>query len=98
MPSTPAGEMSPVRMDDAAGRRKPKSSSARRFFLVLLLVAFLAGIFAFRNIGYWLTREDPLQKSDVIVVLSGGMPARAQESARGFSARIRARSVGQPAR
>jgi uncharacterized SAM-binding protein YcdF (DUF218 family) len=76
--------MLPARMDNAVGRRQRNSRPARWFLLALLLVPLLAAIFAFRNVGYWLIREDPLQKSDVIVVLSGGMPARAQESAQVF--------------
>ncbi len=35
----------------------------------------------FRNAGHWLVREDPLGKADVIVVLSGGLPFRAEGAA-----------------
>lgn len=35
----------------------------------------------FRNAGHWLVREDPLGKSDVIVVLSGGLPFRGESAA-----------------
>lgn len=49
-------------------------------FLALLIV----GTLLFRRAGRWLVREDPLQKSDLIVVLSGSMPARAEEAARIF--------------
>ena len=48
---------------------------------LLILVAALAG---FRNAGRWLTREDPLSSADVIFVLSGGMPYRAEEAGKVF--------------
>ena len=56
----------------------------RRFLItagigVLLLI--LAGIYAFFHAGLWLVREDPLEKSQVIVVLSGGLPDRALAAA-----------------
>lgn len=56
----------------------------RRRPWVLLLIALLVlaiGAIAFRDAGYWLVREDPLQKGDVIVVLSGGLPYRANGAA-----------------
>ena len=37
----------------------------------------LAGIYGFFHAGLWLVREDPLEKSQTIVVLSGGLPDRA---------------------
>ena len=51
------------------------------FFTLLILVAALTG---FRNTGRWLTREDPLSSADVIFVLSGRMPYRAQEAGKVF--------------
>jgi uncharacterized SAM-binding protein YcdF (DUF218 family) len=53
---------------------------ARRFFITAgigVLLFTLAGIYAFLHAGIWLVREDPLQKSQAIVVLSGGLPDRA---------------------
>lgn len=44
--------------------------------LLIVLVAVAAGSIAFRGAGRWLVREDPLNKADVIVVLSGGLPYR----------------------
>jgi len=38
-----------------------------------------------RHTGRWLVREDSLSAADVIVVLSGGMPYRAEEAARLFA-------------
>ena len=51
---------------------------------LLLLILVIAGVFAFRGIGRWLVVEDPLERSDAIVVLSGGLPYRAQEAAKLF--------------
>jgi uncharacterized SAM-binding protein YcdF (DUF218 family) len=57
----------------------------RRHFKVagaIVLVAFAAAaIIAFRAVGNWLIREDALAPSNVIVVLSGSMPARAERAA-----------------
>lgn len=53
----------------------------------LLIVAFVGlliavgAVIAFRNAGRWLIQEDPLAPADVIVVLSGGMPYRAEGAA-----------------
>jgi uncharacterized SAM-binding protein YcdF (DUF218 family) len=51
--------------------------------LVLLLLA-IAGVIVFRGIGRWLVMEDPLDRADAIVVLSGGLPFRAIEAAKIF--------------
>ena len=56
----------------------------RRFFItagISVLLFTLAGIYAFFHAGLWLVREDPLQKSQAIVVLSGGLPDRALAAA-----------------
>ena len=52
--------------------------------LALSLVLVIGGVVAFRGVGRWLVRPDPLAPADVIVVLSGTMPARAEEAARIF--------------
>jgi uncharacterized SAM-binding protein YcdF (DUF218 family) len=58
-----------------------------RFVVAAFLVVLAAaGTFAFRGLGSWLVREDPLVSADVIVVLSGSMPSRAEEAARLFRA------------
>jgi uncharacterized SAM-binding protein YcdF (DUF218 family) len=46
---------------------------------VILVLAL--SFFAVRNAGHWLIREDTLGRADVIVVLSGGLPYRAQGAA-----------------
>lgn len=51
---------------------------------LLLLILAIAGVVAFRGIGRWLVVEDPLDRSDAIVVLSGGLPYRAMEAAKIF--------------
>ncbi len=65
-----------------------QSAAARfpfRFFVAAFLVVLAAaGTFAFRELGSWLIREDSLEHADVIVVLSGSMPSRAEEAARLF--------------
>jgi len=63
--------------------------SRRRHRLKISLLAILAvllviGVVVFRNAGHWLVREDPVGKADVIVVLSGGLPFRAEGAASVF--------------
>ena len=52
-----------------------------RAVLVLLALLMVLAFFALRNAGYWLTQQDPLEHADVIVVLSGSLPFRAQGGA-----------------
>jgi len=52
--------------------------------LVVLLALVSVGVFAFRSAGRWLIREDALRPAGAIVVLSGGMPYRAEEAAHIF--------------
>ncbi|MGD1210275.1 MAG: YdcF family protein [Candidatus Acidiferrales bacterium] len=65
---------------------EPRSSRRRRqiILLVVVLALCVAAVVAFRGVGRWLVREDPLAKADIIVVLSGAMPARAEEAAEIF--------------
>ena len=61
-------------------------SSRRRRRLGISVLAILAlllviGAAVFRNAGRWLVREDPLGKADVIAVLSGNLPFRAEGAA-----------------
>jgi uncharacterized SAM-binding protein YcdF (DUF218 family) len=60
--------------------RSVRSLLVRRFLFAIgigVLPLMLAGIYAFFHAGLWLVREDPLEKSQAIVVLSGGLPLRA---------------------
>ena len=51
-------------------------------WLSFLLLSLILGVLLFLNLGRWLDREDPLQKSAAIAVLSGRMPDRALEAAK----------------
>jgi uncharacterized SAM-binding protein YcdF (DUF218 family) len=51
---------------------------------LILLALFVAATLAFRGLGNWLVREDPLMHADVLVVLSGGLPYRAEAAAHYF--------------
>ena len=65
--------------DTSAKSVARRRGALRWTLLVILLLAI--GTVAFRDAGYWLVREDPLGKAEVIVVLSGGMPYRANGAA-----------------
>ncbi len=55
--------------------RAERTLPVRRFLFAIgigVLLLLVAGIYAFFHAGLWLVREDPLQKSQAIVVLSGG--------------------------
>jgi uncharacterized SAM-binding protein YcdF (DUF218 family) len=56
----------------------------RRIFVLAILLLVVVGVVVFRNVGHWLVREDALSKADVIVVLSGGLPYRAEGAAGDF--------------
>lgn len=61
----------------------PIRKHPRRTVLALILIVALVAVALFaRNAGRWLVCEDPLAKADVIVVLSGSMPYRAEEAAK----------------
>lgn len=60
-----------------------KAAKVKLLFLLALLI-LIAGPAGFRNLGRWLIREDPLSPADIIFVLSGGMPPRAEEAATVF--------------
>ncbi|MGB2621992.1 MAG: YdcF family protein [Candidatus Acidiferrum sp.] len=64
--------------DIIPSRRRP----ACRIALGLLGAALLVAVLFFLFVGRWLVVEDPLQKAQAIVVLSGRMPIRAMEAAK----------------
>lgn len=75
------------RLDTSSAITIEARSSRHRRRIILLVVALAlcaAAVVAFRGVGRWLVREDPLAHADVIVVLSGTMPARAEEAAQIF--------------
>ncbi len=49
---------------------------------IILFLAIAASVVVFLNVGRWLVIEDPLEKANAIVVLSGRIPMRALEAAR----------------
>jgi uncharacterized SAM-binding protein YcdF (DUF218 family) len=63
----------------------------KRHFARAVLAALAVGLIVFASIiffgvGRWLVVEDPLDKAQAIVVLSGRIPMRAQEAARLYNA------------
>src|SRR6266849_10664131 len=67
------------------------SHTGRHHFAGVVVVAIIAGLAIFAliiclGVGHWLIVEDPLEKAQAIVVLSGRMPMRAQEAARLYNA------------
>jgi uncharacterized SAM-binding protein YcdF (DUF218 family) len=71
--------MANIEKSPSAQKRNLRAISA-----VILLVLFIAAILVFRGVGNWLVREDPLMHADALVVLSGGLPYRAEAAAHYF--------------
>jgi uncharacterized SAM-binding protein YcdF (DUF218 family) len=67
--------------DDKSLRVSGRRRRLGIYLLAILVLLVVVGVVAFRNLGRWLVREDPLAKADVIVVLSGGLPFRAEAAA-----------------
>jgi hypothetical protein len=59
----------------------PKPRRSRRILLGIAAMLLAAGTFLL-YVGRWLVVEDPLEKAQAIVVLSGRMPLRALEAAK----------------
>jgi uncharacterized SAM-binding protein YcdF (DUF218 family) len=57
-----------------------------RIAVVLVVLFVLLDVFLVRNIGRWLVVQDPLEKGQAIVVLSGGLPVRALAAAEVYRA------------
>jgi uncharacterized SAM-binding protein YcdF (DUF218 family) len=53
----------------------------RLIYALVILLLITASVLVLRGAGRWLIREDPLSRADVVVVLSGSMPFRAEEAA-----------------
>lgn len=53
-----------------------------RIALGIVAAALLAVVVLLLGVGHWLVRQDPLEKAQAIVVLSGRMPMRAMEAAK----------------
>jgi uncharacterized SAM-binding protein YcdF (DUF218 family) len=59
-----------------------RSSKRRSIWLVgIALTLIVAALVFFLGVGRWLVVENPLEKAQTVVVLSGGMPIRAIEAA-----------------
>jgi uncharacterized SAM-binding protein YcdF (DUF218 family) len=59
---------------------------AFRYVIAAIIVVVIGAVLAFRQAGRWLIRQDPLSHADVILVLSGSMPYRAEEAAKVYNA------------
>ena len=62
---------------------KPKPRRPRRILLGIAAILLMGGTFLL-YVGRWLVVEDPLEKAQAIIVLSGRMPVRALEAAKLF--------------
>ena len=72
-----------------AGESSTTPTSKLRRWLIpggICIALGLVAVALFFTIGSWLVVEDPLVRSDVIVILSGRLPERAVEAARIFQA------------
>ncbi|MBZ5501249.1 MAG: YdcF family protein [Acidobacteriia bacterium] len=70
-----------LRTSQPLARRRP----LWRIAALAMALLFIAGaVWGVRGAGRWLICEDALEPADVIVVLSGSMPLRAEEAARIF--------------
>lgn len=70
-------------------RASPSRFLSRRAWLLsaaALVVLVSLAVYAFQNAGVWLVREDPLEKAQFVLVLSGGLPDRALAAAEVFRA------------
>lgn len=79
----------------------PRKRRLGSILVMVLGASLVAALVSFLGIGRWLTIEDPLQKAQAIVVLSGRMPMRAIEAARlyreGFAPEIWLTRPAEPA-
>jgi uncharacterized SAM-binding protein YcdF (DUF218 family) len=67
---------------DNSAMRAPRRRGRWGFFvLTILALLVIVGVVVFRNVGHWLVREEALGKADVVVVLSGELPFRAEAAA-----------------
>ena len=69
--------------DVSCARKRPL---AWAILVVLAVVLIVFASIIFFGVGRWLVVEDPLDKAQAIVVLSGRIPMRAQEAARLYNA------------
>jgi uncharacterized SAM-binding protein YcdF (DUF218 family) len=71
----------PVSIENSKNRSGWK---LRRIVLLAVIILVIAAVISTREAGRWLVRGEAPAKADVIVVLSGGMPYRAEAAAKVF--------------
>jgi uncharacterized SAM-binding protein YcdF (DUF218 family) len=76
--------MRPLSM--APGTNIGTRARTRNVALIGLIVVLIVAVIAVLGVGRWLVVENPLEKADAIVVLSGRIPMRAIEAARLYRA------------
>lgn len=81
----PDDPFAPPIFNDVAPPHSPRSS-VPWVFAIALLIAIATIMALLLNVGRWLVVEDPLEKANAIVVLSGRIPIRALEAARLYQA------------
>ena len=70
----------------APGTNIGTRARTRNVALIGLIVVLIVAVIAVLGVGRWLVVENPLEKADAIVVLSGRIPMRAIEAARLYRA------------
>jgi uncharacterized SAM-binding protein YcdF (DUF218 family) len=79
----PSGEESQAMTAEKNSETNPlRHRRMRRVVLGLAGILLLGGVALLLGVGRWLVVEDPLEKAQAIVVLSGRMPLRALEAAK----------------
>lgn len=79
-------------VENKSATNPPKHRQTRWIVFGLLGIVLFSAVIFLLGIGRWLVTEDPLQKAQAIVVLSGRMPMRAMEAAKlyreGFAPKV----------
>ena len=72
-------------MESTDNRQREHKRNWRIPLAFVLLALIVCGVIVFRGLGRWLVREDSPAHADAIVVLSGGLPSRAEGAAKYFA-------------
>jgi uncharacterized SAM-binding protein YcdF (DUF218 family) len=79
-------------VENKSATNPPKHRRTRWIVFGLLGIVLFSAVIFLLGIGRWLVTEDPLQKAQAIVILSGRMPMRAMEAAKlyreGFAPKV----------
>jgi hypothetical protein len=75
-------ELLPMANKSSSETTVPRHQRNRRIVLVLAGTVLLGAVVFLLCMGRWLVLEDPLEKAQAIVVLSGRMPLRTMEAAK----------------